>query len=447
MGSIASREPRTVHLSGRTVPRAHPSNKLDNQKYNIVTFLPLLLYHEFKLFFNMFFLLIALSQFVPFLKVGLLVTYVAPLGFVLAVTMLKEAWDDWKRAQRDKELNLTKYERLALKPKSRESTIQIINAKDIKVGQILRIRHNQRVPADMLLLHTSEASGSIFLRTDQLDGETDWKLRKPLSQTQQNSDDLLTQGGWVVAMPPSQEIYDFKGYYQASVEAEEREPLSLENTMWQNTVMASQGYACGLVLYSGYETRTNMSAKKPRSKIGSLDLDINFLAKFLFGLMLVLALLIIAMDGFLGTWYWKYFRCVLLLCSIIPISMRINLDFAKVFYSYQINSDESIQDTVARNSQIPEELGRIQYLLSDKTGTLTCNDMIFKKINLEYYSFTDEDREDIRVLLRKGLRKAKDKLLSREHHQGGGASSEMTSDEGGSLLDPEGFLPRPNDRP
>jgi len=116
MGWIASRERRTVHLSGQTRPRSFPSNKLDNQKYNLFTFLPLLLYNEFKLFFNMFFLAIAVSQFVPFLKVGLLVTYVAPLAFVLAVTMLKEAYDDFKRYQRDKELNLTKYEKLA--PKS-----------------------------------------------------------------------------------------------------------------------------------------------------------------------------------------------------------------------------------------------------------------------------------------------------------------------------------------
>ena len=109
--------------------------------------------------------------------------------------------------------------------------------------------------------------------------------------------------------------------------------------MWQNTVLASQGVAYGLVLYTGRETRSNMSQKNPRSTVGSLDLEINYIAKILFCLMILLALLIIFMDGYHGTWYFKFFRCVLLLCSIIPISMRLNLDIAKAYYSYKINTD------------------------------------------------------------------------------------------------------------
>jgi phospholipid-translocating ATPase len=168
----------------------------------------------------------------------------------------------------------------------------------------------------------------------------------------------------------------------------------------------------GLVIYTGKETRSNMSSKRPRSKAGSLDYEINHLAKVLFVIMLLISFAIILMDGFLGSWYYKYFRCVLLLCSIIPISMRINLDFAKLYYSFKINTDSAIKDTVARNSTIPEELGRIQFLLSDKTGTLTQNDMIFKRINFEYYSFSEENIEDIRMLLKKGLKKNKDKFWS-----------------------------------
>ena len=92
-------------MNGSTSPGHFVSNRLNNQKYNFLTFMPKVLYNEFKFFFNMFFLIIALSQFVPFLKVGFLFTYVAPLAFVLFVTMIKEFFDDFSRYRRDKELN------------------------------------------------------------------------------------------------------------------------------------------------------------------------------------------------------------------------------------------------------------------------------------------------------------------------------------------------------
>ncbi len=71
-----------------------------------------MLWNEFKFFFNLFFLLIALSQYFSFLKVGFLFTYIAPLVFVLLVTMFKEAYDDIKRMQRDKSMNNELYEHL-----------------------------------------------------------------------------------------------------------------------------------------------------------------------------------------------------------------------------------------------------------------------------------------------------------------------------------------------
>ena len=57
-------------MSGETVPRKFRSNKISNTKYNIITFVPLVLINQFKFFFNLFFLIIALTQFIPPLRVG-----------------------------------------------------------------------------------------------------------------------------------------------------------------------------------------------------------------------------------------------------------------------------------------------------------------------------------------------------------------------------------------
>ena len=102
-----------------------------------------------------------------------------------------------------------------------------------------------------------------------------------------------------------------------------------------------------------------MNSKMPRSKVGLLDQEINYLSKILFCVMLGISVVMIILDGFRGSWYLKFFRFVLLLASIIPISLRVNLDLAKIYYSYCISNDNEIAGCIARNSTIPEELGRI----------------------------------------------------------------------------------------
>jgi phospholipid-translocating ATPase len=87
--------------------------------------------------------------------------------------------------------------------------------------------------------------------------------------------------------------------------------------------------------------------------------------------MVILSGAILVLNGFHAEWGLFYFRVLLLLSSIIPISLRTNLDLAKLYYSHKINTDEQIKGTITRNSNIPEELGRIQFLITDKTGTLT----------------------------------------------------------------------------
>ena len=66
----------------------------------------------------------------------------------------------------------------------KDGTIKKKTAASLRVGDIIKIYQNERVPADLVLLQTTEKQGTVFIRTDQLDGETDWKLRKAISITQ-----------------------------------------------------------------------------------------------------------------------------------------------------------------------------------------------------------------------------------------------------------------------
>ena len=255
---------------------------------------------------------------------------------------------------------------------------------------------NNRIPADMVLLKTTDKSGASFIRTDQLDGETDWKLRRPLSHTQGlEQSELAAYRARIIAEAPSGNIYNFNGKFsskEGSANTIDEEPISVENMLWANTVVAT-GQVIGAVVYTGCETRSALNRTQPRSKPSQTELEINRLSKILFAVLAVLSILMVAMQGFSGLWYVYFVRFMILFSSIIPISMRVNLDMAKLLYALMINKDKFIPGTVVRNSTLPEELGRINILLSDKTGTLTQNDMVFKKLHYGTGSYRTDDMD------------------------------------------------------
>ncbi|KAL1933234.1 hypothetical protein VTP01DRAFT_7324 [Rhizomucor pusillus] len=393
-GRSQKQKPRTISLQAEDKQKKkYAPNIIVNQKYNVITFLPLVLCEQFVVFFNLYFLLVALSQFVPALKIGYIFTYFGPLCFVLLITISKEAVDDYQRFKRDKEANSQLYQ--ILTPTGPRS----IPSSKIRVGDMIVIRKDQRIPADMILLRTTEDSGACFIRTDQLDGETDWKLRLAVPSLQRLPSDssLVNVRGEIYADSPHKDIHSFLGTFTHIDEdtgIEQREPLSIENTLWTNTVLAS-GSAVGFVIYTGKDTRAVMNTNHPRTKVGLLDQEINRLAKVLFIVTLALSIAMVGLNGFHGLWYIYVFRFLILFSSIIPISLRVNLDMGKTVYARQIEGDEDIEGTIVRTSTLPEELGRIGYLLSDKTGTLTKNDMELKKLHMGTMSYSLDTMDEI----------------------------------------------------
>ena len=395
---------RFVYFNNQELNITEWSNQEENNKYNFITFIPLVLFNQFKQFGNFFYLIMSISQFIPELKVGFMFAYISPLAFVICVSMAKELYDDINRRIQDKKTNSTKVEVLA--PIENNTNFIIIqkSAADLLVGDIIQLKKDCRVPADIIVLKTfNEANDNqAFIRTDQLDGETDWKLRKAPGITQQMDElQYFTSHAVAECEPPSKLIYNFQGV--VNIQTEEgikKEALNLENTMWASTVVASMK-VIGIVIYTGKETRARMNSSSPKMKIGILDQELNKSNFYLFIIMLILSFFLASMKGFSSKFFFILFKYIILFCAIIPISLRVNLDVSKTYFSYVINRDKSIPETIARNSTIPEELGRISYVFSDKTGTLTKNEMIFKKIALEQEEFGEENFNELNTILSK----------------------------------------------
>uniref|UniRef100_A0A8B9TPL2 ATPase phospholipid transporting 9B (putative) n=1 Tax=Anas platyrhynchos TaxID=8839 RepID=A0A8B9TPL2_ANAPL len=261
---------RKKELKARTVwlgcpekcEEKYPKNAIKNQKYNVFTFIPGVLYEQFKFFLNLYFLVVSCSQFVPALKIGYLYTYWAPLGFVLTVTVVREAVDEYRRYKRDKEMNSQLYSKLTVRGKVQ------VKSSDIQVGDLIIVEKNQRIPSDMVFLRTSEKTGSCFIRTDQLDGETDWKLKVAVSCTQRLPalGDLFSINAYVYAQKPQLDIHSFEGTFtREDSDPAVHESLSIENTLWASTVVAS-GTVIGVVIYTGKETRSVMNTSNPKNK-------------------------------------------------------------------------------------------------------------------------------------------------------------------------------------
>ena len=395
--SSSLEETRSVALSGKL---SFPSitNSVSNTKYTFYNFLIKFLFIQFSQPMNFFFLIISLSQTYPPFQVGFLFTYIAPLIFVLVITMGKEIYDDLQRYKRDKEVNSQTCTRLTLGgPENMPSS-------ELKVGHILKIHRGERVPADMVLLRTSDNSGTVFIKTDQLDGETDWKLRKSLSVTQPLSDEeILRLDGSLKLGRPLKDIYKFEAAFEYG--EGQQSGLELDNTLWANTTLASES-CIGIVIYTGRETRSQMNSREPSNKLGKTDLELNQLSIYLVTMMLFIAFILLGLNSYTENWPITVIRYVLLLTNIIPISIRVNLDLAKMYYCYCISVDDEIGRPQPRNRTLPEELGRIHYLLTDKTGTLTKNEMKLKVAALENATFkTDESGqlEEMKSLIMQNL--------------------------------------------
>ena len=297
--------------------------------------------------------------------------------------------------------------------------------KSVQVGDFVRIYNDDPVPADIVVLSTSDPDGGCYVETKNLDGETNLKPRQALHCGRQvrHARDCEKAEFLIESEAPQANLYS----YSAAIHWDQRdpefpdgprkemvEPISINNLLLRGCSLRNTEWILGVVVFTGGETKIMLNSGATPTKRAQLAKDLNWNVLYNFVILFCMCLVSGIINGI--AWggshqslnYFDYgtygdtpavtgiitfWAAVILYQNLVPISLYISLEIVRTVQAVFIHSDlfmyyDKLEIAcVPKSWNISDDVGQIEYIFSDKTGTLTQNVMEFKKCTINGVSY------------------------------------------------------------
>ena len=390
---------------------------------------------------NIIFLATSILSCIKILSTKSVSSALIPFLMVIGIGLIMDLIEELKRYRNDLQTNNT------ISKVYKNNRFINIKWSDIKIGNLIKIKKDEMIPADLLVICSSNKDGAFYLQTANLDGESNLKQREILMDTQkifyknktkeQNYlekifkvyNDEGEENSYIEVDQPNKDIYKINGkiYFDCK-----NKYFDIKNTAIRGAILKNTKFIYGIVIYTGNETKIMKNFIKSKSKYAYLDklVDNIILVIIIIRIVYVLLFMLIGIcyrykympnyeDNNLGYEYLFYYRHndgkndknnnmenlkyftshFILSQTLLPTSVAVLLAISKVIQSLFIEFLEKSlrlephQKMKCFSSELLGELGSVKYIFSDKTGTLTKNQTQFKACSI-FTSLFDESNEN-----------------------------------------------------